>query len=140
MFGVILAAARPDPLLEGIGALTVIAALVISGFWLLSKLLAWWSPAQKAPPKLLGTEIPELGEGLDLAKRYDIIYSGEFNAQFVERLNAVLIVGYIGNDGDEYSAKLYMRGRWLALESVDGRRHYVIPRAILSLQESESGA
>jgi hypothetical protein len=90
------------------------------------------------PPKLAGTAIPEIGEGLDINKRYDIVYSGggDFSTQFSERLHGVKIIGYVGRDDDESVSKMYMRGRWLVVEFADGRRAYLMPRSIISLQES----
>jgi hypothetical protein len=46
------------------------------------------------------------------------------------------IVGYIGKDDDEPVGKMYMPKRWLVVEFVDGRRAYLMPHAIVSLQES----
>jgi hypothetical protein len=88
-------------------------------------------------PKLAGTAIPEIGEGLDIGKRYDIVYSGgDYGGQFAERLHGVRIVGYVGRDDDESVSKMYMRGRWLVVEFADGRRAYLMPHSIVSLQES----
>ena len=92
---------------------------------------------KKKPPKLAGTAIPELGEGLDIGKRYDIVYSGgDYGSQFVEHLKGVQIVGYVGQEDDEAVGKMYMRSRWLVVCFSDGRKAYLMPHAILSLQES----
>ena len=92
---------------------------------------------KKKPPKLAGTPIPEIGTGLDISKRYDIVYSGgDYSGQFVERLHGVKIVGYVGRDDDESVSKMYMRGRWLVVELPDSRRTYLMPHSIVSLQES----
>ena len=92
---------------------------------------------KRKPPKLAGTAIPETGEGLDISKRYDIVYSGgDYGGQFAERLHGVRIVGCVGSDSDESVSKVYMRGRWLVVEFADGRRAYLMPHSIVSLQES----
>jgi hypothetical protein len=92
---------------------------------------------RKRLPKLAGTAIPELGEGLDISKRYDIVYSGgDYGSHFVEHLKAVQIVGYVGQDSDEEIGKMYMRARWLVVVFSDGRRAYLMPHSILSLQEA----
>lgn len=91
---------------------------------------------KKKPPKLAGTAIPQIGDGLDIAKRYDILYSGDYGASFVERLSVVRIVGYVGSDDDDSVGKMYIRSRWLVVEFADGRRAYLMPHAILSLSES----
>jgi hypothetical protein len=91
---------------------------------------------KKKPPKLAGTAIPEIGDGLDIVKRYDIVYSGDYGSPFVEKLLGVRILGYVGREDDETISKMYMRGRWLVVEFSDGRRAYLMPHAILSLQES----
>jgi hypothetical protein len=93
---------------------------------------------KKKPPKLAGTAIPEIGDGLDIVKRYDIVYSGDYGSPFVEKLLGVRILGYVGREDDETISKMYMRGRWLVVEFSDGRRAYLMPHAILSLQESSA--
>jgi hypothetical protein len=92
---------------------------------------------KEKPPKLAGTAVPELGEGLDISKRYDIVYSGDYGSHFVEQLKGVKIVGYVGQESDETLGKMYMRSRWLVVSFRDGRKVYLMPHAILSLQESE---
>lgn len=96
------------------------------------------SRARAKAPKLAGSAILELGEGLDLSKRYDIAYSGEWGSSFVERFGNVRIIGYVGSENDEAIAKMYMRGRWLVVEFTDGRRAYLQPRSIISLRQSEA--
>jgi hypothetical protein len=92
---------------------------------------------KRKSPKLAGTAIPETGEGLDISKRYDIRYSaGDFGSQFSELFLNVKIIGYIGQDDDESVSKMYVRGRWLVVGFADGRRAYLLPRSIISLQES----
>jgi len=92
---------------------------------------------KRMPPKLAGTTIPELGEGLDIKKRYHIVHSGgDFGSQFVERLQGVRIIGYVGKDDEEALGKMYMRSRWLVVEFSDGRKAYLMPRAIISLQQA----
>lgn len=92
----------------------------------------------KKPPRLAGTDIRELGEGIDISKRYDIVYSGgsDYGTQLLERLSRVLIVGYVGREDDESVGKMYMRSRWLVVTFTDGRKAYLMPHAIVSLQES----
>ena len=70
---------------------------------------------------MAGTAIPELGKGLDITRRYDIVYSGgDFGSHFVEHLKGVTIVGYVGqDDGEEAIGKMFMRSRWLVVNSVD---------------------
>jgi hypothetical protein len=46
-------------------------------------------------------------------------------------------MGYVGKDDDETVGKMYMRSRWLVVEFADGRRAYLMPHAIISLQEAE---
>lgn len=114
---------------------TVIVLLFVCG-----GTVAWLAQLlrnRKKRPKLAGTVIPEIGQGLDIGKRYDIVYSGgDFNGQFVERLQAVRIVGYVGREDDDSVSKMYMRGRWLVVEFADRRRAYLMPHSIVSLQES----
>ena len=88
-------------------------------------------------PKLAGTAIPEIGEGLDFSKRYDIVCSGgDYGGQFVERLHGVRIIGYVGKDDDEAVGKMYMRSRWPLVEFGDGRLAFLMPHAIMSLPEA----
>ncbi|MBL8792653.1 MAG: hypothetical protein JNM56_01980 [Planctomycetia bacterium] len=83
---------------------------------------------KKIPPKLAGTAIPELGVGLDIGKQYDIVYSGgDYGSQFVERLHAVKIVGYVGTDEDETVGKMYMPSRRKTAVSTAG----FMPAALL---------
>jgi hypothetical protein len=92
---------------------------------------------------LAGTVIPELGEGLDISKCYDVIYSissTDYGTPIVERLNSVRIVGYVGAGEEEEFGKAYMRSRWLVVEFPDQRRAYLMPRAILSLTQSAESA
>jgi len=134
IFPAFFLAAMRTPL-EIIGAFIFAA---VASIVLVAKVLTWWFSSQPEGPKLAGSTIPELNEGLDLTKRYDIAYGGDSRSSFVEKLNAVLIVGYVG--GDNEASKMYMQGRWLALESEDGLRSYVMPHAIISLQETPSGS
>jgi hypothetical protein len=93
---------------------------------------------RKKGPRLAGTVIPELGEGLDINKRYDIVYSGgDYGSHLVERLQNIRIIGYVGKADDEAVGKMYMQSRWLVIEFPDGRRAYLMPHAIISLQEAE---
>jgi hypothetical protein len=124
---------------EAVGYLTtaIILCFLIICFWVTVSSL--FKGKKKKPPKLAGTAIPETGEGLDIGKRYDIIYSGgDYGSQFTERLQGVRIVGYIGKDDDEPVGKMYLQSRWLVVEFADGRRAYLMPHSIVSLQESAS--
>lgn len=129
----IIAAQNP---LEIIGGVTTFIFGVVAAAFLAAKLIQWFAKTPPEQPKLAGTSIPDLGDGLDISKSYDVVYGGDLHSHFVERLQCVRIVGYVGNEGDESVSKMYMRGRWLAFESKDGRRSYVMPHAIDSLQES----
>src|SRR4051812_47246460 len=66
--------------------------------------------ARAKSPKLAGSAIPELDEGIDLSRRYDITCSGEWHSDFVQRFENVRIIGYVGSDNDETVGKMYMRG------------------------------
>lgn len=127
-------------MLETLGAVTAGIAffsIFVTGIAVIG---SYFEGRRKAP-KLAGTTIPEIGEGLDIAKRYDIVYSGgDFGGHFVERLHGVRIVGYVGRDDDGSVSKMYLRGRWLVVEFADGRRAYLMPHAIVSLQESAPAA
>ena len=129
--------------MEVVGYITTVIVLLFLCGGALS-LFGSFFQAKKKPPKLAGTAIPETGDGLDISKRYDIVYSGgDYGGQFAERLHGVRIVGYVGRDDDESVSKMYMRGRWLVVEFADGRRAYLMPHSIVSLQESapaEQGA
>ena len=96
-------------------------------------------PQRWKRPRLVGTELPEIAEGLDITLRYDLLYSGEYGGHFVERLQGVRILGYVGS-GDATPGKEFLRMRWLVVEFTDGRKAYVMPHAIISLQESLSGS
>jgi hypothetical protein len=110
---------------------TVIVLLFVCGSAI--SLFGSFFQAKKKPHKLAGTAIPEMGEGLDISKRYDIVY---YRGQFAERLHDARIVGYVDWDDDESLSKMYLQGRWLVVEFADGRRTYLMPDSILSLQES----
>lgn len=116
---------------------TVIVLLVICGAGYSTLRSFLQRRKQPKQPKLAGTIIPEIGQGLDISKHYDIVYSGgDYGSHIVERLQAVRILGYVGNDSDEAVGKMYMRSRWLVVEFSDGRQAYLMPHAIVSLQES----
>ncbi len=108
------------------------------GFFSGVMLSAWLThrARQQKPAKLAGATIPELGDGLDMSKRYDIVYGGGYGAQFTEKLLNVTILGYVGREDDESASKFYMRGRWMVVEFPDRRRAYLMPDGILGLQES----
>ncbi len=127
-------------MLETLGAVTAgIAMFFVCGCALAGALavVASFFGGRRKPPKLAGTAIPEIGDGLDIVKRYDIVYSGgDCGGQFAERIRGVRIVGYVGRQDDESVSKMYMQGRWLVVEFADGRRAYLMPHSIVSLQES----
>jgi hypothetical protein len=96
---------------EVVGYITTVIVLLFIGVGSIG-LLASIFQGRKKPPKLAGTAIPEIGTGLDISKRYDIVYnSGDYGGQFAERLHGVKIVGYVGRDDDGSVSKMYMRGR-----------------------------
>jgi hypothetical protein len=113
---------------------------IILGFFAGMIVVAYFSArarrARAKAPKLAGSAIPELGDGIDLSRQYDITCSGDWYSGFVERFENVRIVGYVGSDNDETVGKMYMRGRWLVIEYVDGRRGYLMPRSIVSLRHA----
>ena len=122
--------------METVGYVTTVVVLIFLCGAAYATVASWFE-GKKKPPKLAGTAIPETGEGLDISKRYDIVYSGgDYGSQFVERLSGVRIIGYVGKDSDESVSKAFMRGRWLIVEFADGRRAYLMPHSIVSLQES----
>jgi hypothetical protein len=122
---------------EIVGYITTVIVLIFICGAFISRLNDFFK--RKKQPKLAGTAIPEIGQGFDISKRYDIVYSGgDYGSHIVERLEAVRILGYVGKDGDEAVGKMYMRSRWLVVEHSDGRRAYLMPHAIVSLQESPS--
>lgn len=122
--------------MEIVGYVTTVIVLLFIGCGALASLNSLVRKRKKSP-KLAGAIIPETGEVLDIGKWYDIVYSGgDFGSHFVERLQHVKIVGYVGNDSDESVSKMYMRGRWLVVEFADGRRAFLLPHAIVSLQEA----
>jgi hypothetical protein len=121
---------------EAVGYLTTTIVLIFLIIWFFGIVSSHFKGKRK-PPKLAGTTIPETGEGLDISKRYDIVYSGgDYGSHFTERLQGLRIVGYIGKDDDETADKMHMPRRWLVVEFADGRRAYLMPHSILSLQES----
>src|SRR5688500_10919798 len=123
-------------MVETVGYITIVIVMIFVCGAALAALRRLFKD-KKRSPKIAGTAIPEIGEGLDISKRYDIVYSGgDYGGQIVERLHEVRIVGYVGRDDDEAVSKMYMRGRWLVVEFADGRRAYLMPHSIVSLQES----
>ena len=125
--------------MEAVGYITTVIVLFFvcgAGILALANLLRSWKKKQPQP-RLAGTVIPETGQGLDISKRYDVVYSGgDYVSQIVERLQNVRIVGYVGRENDDAVGKMYLRDRWLVVEFADNRRAYLMPRAIISLQES----
>lgn len=125
--------------MEVVGYLTTVIVLIFIGFGtvvMIRSLVGSLFRSKRKLPKLAGTSIPEMGEGLDISKRYDIVYSGgDYGGQIAEKVHGVRIVGYVGRDDDNSMSKMYMRGRWLVVEFVDGRLAYLMPHSIVSLQE-----
>jgi hypothetical protein len=125
--------------LEFVGAMTiaivVLYGLVIAGLGI-SKLLK----GKQTAPALVGTRVPETELGIDLSKRYDIVYVfSEYGSSSVpQHIRAARILGYVGQPGDhaDDSSKFYMPSRWLAVELPDGRKAFLMPRGITLLQES----
>lgn len=123
-------------MLETLGAVTAGIAIFFV-FGASAAIVGSYFEGRRKAPKLAGTTIPEIGDGLDISKRYEIVYTGgDFGGQFAERLSGVRIVGYVGRDDDGSVSKMYMRGRWLVVEFADCRRAYLMPHSIVSLQES----
>lgn len=92
--------------------------------------------ARAGGSKLAGSVIPEVGEGIDLSRRYHITYGGDWHASLVQHWENVRIVGYVGSVNDPTLDKMYMRGRWLILEFEDRTRGYILPQSIISLREA----
>ncbi len=129
----------PNNIVEVVGIVTsVIVLLFVCGAFIaiVGSLIR---KKNKQQPKLAGTTIPHLGEGIDVSKRYDIVYSsGDYGSQFVERLEGIKIIGYVGSDDDQTVGKMYLRSRWLVVEFADSRKAYLMPHAIMSLQETRA--
>src|ERR1700687_1928165 len=105
--------------MEVVGYITTVIVLIFLCGAAVAALGSFYR-SKKPPPKLAGTAIPQIGEGFDINKRYDIAYSGgDYGSHFVERLQGVRIVGYVGKDDDEAVDKMYMRSRWLVVEFAD---------------------
>ena len=120
-----------------VAAVILLLFVCMVGYFGAASLFNGLFPQRRNPPKLAGTEIPQIGEGFDINKRYDIIYSiGDYSSQFVERMRDIKVVGYVGKNTGEIFEKSFMRTRWLVVEFADGRRAYLMPHAILSLVES----
>lgn len=86
------------------------------------------------PPQIVGAELPILDSGIDLAKRYDLVYAaGHGTGQ--EKMTGVRILGYLRSDRDQTTGD-YMDSRWLVIELEDGRRAYLRPRSVLWLLET----
>ena len=119
--------------------IVAIVIILLSVFGVFCSIVSMIRKKNKKLPKLAGTTVPQVGEGLDISKRYDIVYSGgDYSSQFVERLEGIKIIGYVGRDDDESVGKMYLRSRWLVVEFSDGRKAYLMPHAIMSLQESRA--
>ena len=119
--------------------IVAIVIILLSVFGVFCSIGSMIRKKNKKLPKLAGTTVPQVGEGLDISKRYDIVYSGgDYSSQFVERLEGIKIIGYVGRDDDESVGKMYLRSRWLVVEFSDGRKAYLMPHAIMSLQESRA--
>lgn len=122
--------------MEIVGYITVSIFLVILVLWGIAS-IQWRisrKTEQEKPQRLLGTVIPELTQGLDIERRYDIFYADYDHIG--QTLSGVRILGYIGSGDDESYGKLYMPSRWLVVEFPDRRRAYLQPGSIRSLHES----
>lgn len=125
-------------MMEIVGFITTATIVFVFAIMAMVKITRYFNSANKLP-KLAGAVVPEIGQGLDMTKSYDIVYSGgDYGAHFAERLLGVRILGYVGNESDENIGKMYMRSRWLVVEFADKRRAYLMPRSIVSLVESQS--
>jgi hypothetical protein len=89
-------------------------------------------------PQVAGATLPALGTGLNLSKRYDIVYGANYGVGATyERLCGARIVGYLPGDHDATSGE-YADSRWLVVELADGRRGYLRPRSVLWIIESDA--
>lgn len=124
--------------MEVVGYITTVIVLVFICCGIMAYISAWISGLRNKPkPRLAGAVIPILGDGLEISKRYDIVYGGgDYGSQVVERIEGVRIVGYVGKEDDEAVGKMYIRSRWLVVEFADGRLAYLMPHSIISLTES----
>ena len=120
-----------------VAAVILLLFVCMVGYFGVASLFNGLFPQRRNPPKLAGTEIPQIGEGFDISKRYDIIYSiGDYSSQSMERMHDIKVVGYVGKNTGETFEKSFMRARWLVVEFADGRRAYLMPHSIISLVES----
>lgn len=124
--------------MEVVGYITTVIVLLFVCGGALSLIGAYLS--RKKQPKLAGTALPALTEGLDASKRYDVIYGADFGNHIIERLQSVKFLGYVGKTNEDHAGKMYMRSRWLVVESPDGRKSYIIPHSLISLHESAQDA
>ena len=128
----------PKNPVEAVGFVVVVIVFLLLVFGVITAFIKFLGRKNAKPlPKLAGTSVPQLGEGLDINKRYDIVYSGgDYSSQYVERVEGIKIIGYVGRDDDETVGKMYLRSRGLVVEFADGRKAYLMPHAIMSLQET----
>ena len=123
--------------MEVVGYITTVIVLLFVCVGAISLFGSFFQGRKKKQAKFIGTTIPETGEGLDISKRYDIVYSGgDYGSNIIEKLNGVRIVGYVGRYDEDSDSKMYMRRRWLVVEFADSRRAYLLPHTIASLQEA----
>jgi hypothetical protein len=133
-------AAGPNNPVEAVGFAVIVIVFFFLGVGVIAAFIKFLGRNKAKPlPKLAGTSVPQLGEGIDVSKRYDIVYSsGDYGSQFVERLEGIKIIGYVGSEDDQTVGKMYLRSRWLVVEFTDGRKAYLMPHAIMSLQETRA--
>lgn len=113
-------------------------------FGILVGLAISWLIAEKRrqvrdrPGIFLKGPLPELGPAFDASQRYDIICVAEgHNPIMIERLQAVAILGYVGDKRGEPTLRSHLHSRWLVVAFADGRRAYVLPRSVkLFIQSS----
>jgi hypothetical protein len=119
---------------ETIGIITTVVIILAVFISILAGIVGYFQKPEI--PKIAGTDIPELGQGLDITRRYDMVYSGTDGSQFIERLENVRIIGYVGQTGGATLGQMYLQSRWLVVEFADGRRAYLMPSSIISLKET----
>lgn len=89
------------------------------------------------PGIFVGGPLPELGATFDASQRYDIICVTEGrNPVVIERLQSVLILGYVGDKHGEPTLRSHLHSRWLVVAFADGRRAYALPRSVKLLVQS----
>lgn len=127
--------------MEAVGYVTTVIVLLFVCGGALSWLATLINANKKRLPKIAGTLIPEIGEGFDINRQYDIFYGSEdYGSVFADRLYAVRIIGYVSRHDDVSNSRRNRRRSWLVVEHADGRRVFLLPDSIVSLQESARSA